>query len=102
MSHFARCASEKHDPDLFSPVASGNVRAKRQGSEEDLRVVDDGVETPLLDSVGLSPIPYVVSNPRLPDNPLVVANEAFCALTGYGEDEVVGRNCRFLSGEATE
>jgi len=65
-------------------------------------VVTNGADTPLLDSVGLSPIPYVVSNPRLPDNPLVVANEAFCALTGYAEGEVVGRNCRFLSGDATE
>ncbi|WP_319950673.1 LuxR C-terminal-related transcriptional regulator [Sphingomonas arvum] len=52
--------------------------------------------------MGLSPIPYVVSNPRLPDNPLVVANPAFCELTGYREDEVVGRNCRFLAGDATE
>jgi PAS domain S-box-containing protein len=65
-------------------------------------VLDDRTETGLLDSVGLSPIPYVISNPRLADNPLVVANEAFCALTGYSEGEVVGRNCRFLSGAATE
>jgi len=65
-------------------------------------VVDVGVEAALLDSVGLSRIAYVVSNPRMADNPLVVANEAFCALTGYDEGEVVGRNCRFLSGAATE
>jgi PAS domain S-box-containing protein len=65
-------------------------------------VLEDGREAPLLDSVWLSPIPYVVSNPRLPDNPLVVANSAFCELTGYAEGEVVGRNCRFLSGDATE
>ena len=59
-------------------------------------------DEPLIECVGLSPIPYVVSNPRLPDNPLVVANQAFCELTGYREDEVVGRNCRFLAGNATE
>ncbi len=56
----------------------------------------------LLESIGLSPIATVVSNPRRPDNPLEVANEAFCALTGYAEDEIVGRNCRFLAGEGTE
>ncbi|QNP44477.1 PAS domain-containing protein [Sphingomonas daechungensis] len=44
----------------------------------------------------------VVSNPRLPDNPIEVANSAFCQLTGYDENEVVGRNCRFLAGENTE
>ena len=56
----------------------------------------------LLESVGLSPIATVISNPRRPDNPLEVANPAFCRLTGYGESEIVGRNCRFLAGELTE
>ncbi len=49
-----------------------------------------------------SPIASVVSNPRLPDNPLVAVNKAFCELTGYDQKFILGRNCRFLSGEATE
>ncbi len=56
----------------------------------------------LLESIGFSPIASVISNPRRPDNPIEVANAAFCALTGYAEGEVVGRNCRFLAGAATE
>ena len=56
----------------------------------------------LLDSLDATPIATVISNPRLPDNPLEVVNPAFCALTGYREDEIIGRNCRFLSGEATD
>jgi hypothetical protein len=56
----------------------------------------------LLESVGLSPIATVISNPRRPDNPLEVANSAFCSLTGYSESEIVGRNCRFLAGPLTE
>lgn len=56
----------------------------------------------LLESIGISPIATVISNPRRPDNPLEVANTAFCALTGYSESEIVGRNCRFLAGESTE
>lgn len=56
----------------------------------------------LLETIAFSPIATVVSNPRLADNPLEVANAAFCGLTGYSESEVVGRNCRFLAGEATE
>ena len=49
-----------------------------------------------------SPIPSVISDPRLPDNPIVACNAPFCDLTGYPPEEVVGRNCRFLSGPATE
>jgi len=59
-------------------------------------------EEQLFESIGLSPIATVISNPRQPDNPLEVANPAFCSLTGYKEAEVVGRNCRFLAGELTE
>lgn len=49
-----------------------------------------------------SPIASVISDPRLPDNPIVACNTAFCELTGYAPEEVVGRNCRFLSGPGTE
>ena len=56
----------------------------------------------LIETVGASPIAMVVSNPHLPDNPIEVANAAFCNLTGYSEAEIVGRNCRFLAGESTE
>ena len=56
----------------------------------------------LAETVGYSPIATVLSNPRKADNPLEVANQAFCDLTGYAEDEILGRNCRFLSGLGTE
>ena len=49
-----------------------------------------------------SPIASVISNPRLPDNPIIAVNSAFCSLTGYGPEDVLGRNCRFLAGPATE
>ncbi len=49
-----------------------------------------------------SPIAAVVSDPRLPDNPIIECNAAFMTLTGYGRDEIIGRNCRFLRGEGSE
>ncbi len=52
--------------------------------------------------IGSSPIAAVLSNPRLPDNPIVECNDAFVALTGYRSDEIIGHNCRFLSGAGTE
>lgn len=54
------------------------------------------------DLIKASPIASVISNPRMPDNPIVACNQAFLDLTEYGAEEVLGRNCRFLSGPATE
>lgn len=54
------------------------------------------------DLIASSPIASVVSNPRLQDNPIVAVNAPFMELTGYSESEIIGRNCRFLSGSGTE
>jgi len=40
----------------------------------------------------------VVTDPSLPDNPMIYANPAFCEITGYPIDEILGKNCRFLQG----
>ena len=52
--------------------------------------------------IGSSPIAAVMSNPRLPDNPIVECNAAFETLTGYRREEIIGNNCRFLTGVGTE
>lgn len=52
--------------------------------------------------IAASPIAAVISDPRLPDNPIVECNAAFAALTGYAREEIIGRNCRFLTGPGTE
>jgi PAS domain S-box-containing protein len=41
----------------------------------------------------------VITDPNLPDDPLVYVNPAFERTTGYTSEEVLGRNCRFLQGE---
>jgi PAS domain S-box-containing protein len=43
-----------------------------------------------------------LADPDLPDAPIVYANKAFERLTGYGQEEIVGHNCRFLQGEDRE
>mmetsp|Transcript_21837 Transcript_21837/g.47932 ORF Transcript_21837/g.47932 Transcript_21837/m.47932 type:complete len:398 (+) Transcript_21837:102-1295(+) len=45
---------------------------------------------------------FVVTDPFLPDCPIVFASEGFYHMTGYGPDEILGRNCRFLQGEKTD
>ena len=46
-----------------------------------------------------SPVALTLADLRQPDVPLVLANAAFLELTGYGSDEVMGRNCRFLQAD---
>ena len=41
-------------------------------------------------------------DPNQPDLPIVFANRAFRRLTGYSEEETIGRNCRFLQGPKTD
>lgn len=60
------------------------------------------VPSRVLRMIADSPIASVISNPRIDDNPLVACNKAFCDLTGYGPDAILGRNCRFLAGPGTE
>ena len=43
-----------------------------------------------------------VTDPRRPDDPIVAVNRAFTELTGYRDDEIVGRNCRFLQGRDSD
>ncbi|XP_021908441.1 protein TWIN LOV 1 isoform X1 [Carica papaya] len=45
---------------------------------------------------------FVLTDSQLPDMPIVYASDAFLKLTGYDRHEVLGRNCRFLSGEDTD
>lgn len=44
----------------------------------------------------------VITDPRRPDNPIIYTNPAFTHITGYGADEILGVNCRFLQGEDRE
>jgi PAS domain S-box-containing protein len=47
-------------------------------------------------------ITFAITDPRQPDNPLIWVNPSFTRVTGYEAAEVVGRNCRFLQGPATD
>lgn len=45
---------------------------------------------------------YVITDPSLPDNPIIYASEGFCKFTKYSCSEIINRNCRFLQGERTD
>jgi PAS domain S-box-containing protein len=64
---------------------------ERRSSEELRRLLDRAVAA---SSNGI-----VITDPNLPDNPIVYVNPAFEKTTGYTMKEAIGRNCRFLQGE---
>lgn len=56
---------------------------------------------PFASAVRVTRMPMIITNPREDDNPIVFCNDAFLRLTGYDREEIIGRNCRFLQGPAT-
>jgi PAS domain S-box-containing protein len=67
---------------------------ERKQAQEELLLRDRAIE-----AIGQG---IVISDPNLPDNPVIYANAAFEKLTGYSREEVVGKNCRLLKGPDTD
>ena len=69
-----------------------------QGQQLRGQVNDLLTKTTVLDK---APFGVLIADPNQPDMPVIYANEAFSVITGYGAEEVIGRNCRFLQGPDT-
>ncbi|MGF6275056.1 PAS domain S-box-containing protein [Massilia sp. UYP11] len=53
-------------------------------------------------AVEMTRMPMLITDPHQDDNPIVFANGAFTDLTGYSQEQILGRNCRFLQGPDTD
>jgi PAS domain S-box-containing protein len=60
------------------------------------------VPSPLLRALMLIQQSFCLSDPTLPDCPIVHASDAFMRMTGYDAADILGRNCRFLQGPDTD
>ena len=90
------------DKEGDSPERS-SLEARREAARiaSELAGLDDGTD-PFVAAVRATRMPMIITNPRETDNPIVFANDAFCRLTGYAHEEVLGRNCRFLQGPESD
>lgn len=70
-----------------------DIDARKQ-MEESLRLRDRAMQAV---SQGI-----LITDPNLPDNPIIYCSPSFERMTKYSADEVIGRNCRFLQGPATD
>jgi PAS domain S-box-containing protein len=93
-------ASGEVEGNAYSPLGTTGVKhwqasfISREGLQDRSNVFFAAVE--------MTRMPMVVTDPRLPDNPIVFANGAFFDLTQYKEEQVLGRNCRLLQGPDTD
>src|SRR3954464_9221706 len=82
-------------------ATSGQLKRDEARISAEIAGTDGGID-PFPAAVRAPRMPMVITNPRLPDNPIVFVNDSFCRLTGYTRDEIVGQNCRFLQGPDTD
>nr|AML79590.1 putative LOV domain-containing protein [Corydalis linstowiana] len=94
---------EKSDPQPFEPevLMTKDIRLSdswdRVDLERDIRQGFDLATT--LERIEKN---FVITDPRLPDNPIIFASDSFLELTEYTREEILGRNCRFLQGPDTD
>ncbi|MFC6771966.1 PAS domain-containing protein, partial [Halorubrum pallidum] len=77
----------------------GSVGILRDVSDEHERREELETKTRALDE---APVGITITDPDLPDNPMVYVNDRFVEMTGYDREEAVGVNCRFLQGDDTD
>src|SRR5215208_6626580 len=55
-----------------------------------------------VEAVRVTRMPMLVTDAKLPGNPIIFANRAFIDLSGYSQDELLGQDPHFMNGEGTE
>ncbi|PYE22314.1 PAS domain S-box-containing protein [Rhizobium sp. PP-CC-3A-592] len=74
--------------------------SEEQRIDREIHSTQSGAD-PFAAAMRATRMPMVITDPRLPDNPIVFVNDAFARMTGYSREETLGHNCRFLQGPGT-
>ncbi|PPR05724.1 hypothetical protein CVT26_008911 [Gymnopilus dilepis] len=101
------CAPSKKPDDLS--IFAANVMLPAPFTIESPFDTTSGIDVlSILDRIANAPDSHIVLGPmrfscafvvvdvRQQDHPVVYCSPTFCALTGFKEEEIIGRNCRFL------
>ncbi len=93
--------SEKADFQLPTSSAATATAVAKATLQQSAKILMES-DFRLIQSLITSQQNFVISDPLLPDNPIVYASEGFCKMTGYKMEDILGRNCRFLQGPGTD
>ena len=63
---------------------------------------EHGPEDPFAAAFKATRMPMIITDPNQADNPIIFCNNAFCELSGYSREELIGRNCRLLQGPESD
>lgn len=87
--------------ELLNSIAGEGTSLLASDPDNATRTLDDP-DYSLVKALQTAQQNFVISDPSVPDNPIVYASQGFLTLTGYTLDQVLGRNCRFLQGPQTD
>ena len=79
------------DANQANTLKRGELTSQRTGRENN----------PLAAVVANVTVGVIIVDAQTLDWPIIFANPAFCAITGYAPDEILGHNCWFLQGAET-
>ena len=88
-----RMSMQKKESDLIS---SGSVNP---GLPKHALIIAD---REYMQSLQCAQRSFIITDPSLPDNPIMFASPGFLELTKYSLDDIIGRNCRFMQGPRTD
>lgn len=97
-AHHASASAATTGAGVGAGAASAAEAAAMSNSQAEL----SGSDFALVECVARCKRHFIITDPRLPDNPIVFASQGFYELTGYTPDQTLGRNCRFLQGDDTD
>ncbi|MER2491824.1 ATP-binding protein [Catenovulum sediminis] len=91
--HWSRSHYVDQNNQIDGFILVGSDVTKTHKIEQDLHIRQRAIEAA---STGI-----IIVDAKQADLPVIYVNAAFEKITGYTKEEVLGKNCRFLQGEAT-
>ena len=97
----SQCNANEKLPSIANSGEAGDENGAGTADGDGVVKQLDKEDFNLISSIQNSQQCFIITDPSLHDNPIVYASDDFLTLTGYSQDQVLGRNCRFLQGNET-